>query len=84
MIGTQPVPQSDTPTITTRGRAQEAEVRDRIQRARTESLHADFTTLLGIEIDRVKAQLVDAQTNDEVRDLQGQAKALRRILKYLT
>lgn len=68
----------------TRARTHEADVRERIQRARTDPLHADITTLLTIELDRVQRQIVDAQSIDDVRDFQGQAKALRRVLKYLT
>jgi hypothetical protein len=64
-------------------RLQEAEHRAVLQQARDDPVGIALIAMCNVDLERVKSRLIDAGA-DEFLLLQGEARALRRLLKYLT
>ena len=64
-------------------REREASLRDTLRSARNEPVGMALEGICELDLERVKSRLLDASPS-EVEGLQGEGRALRRILKYLT
>jgi hypothetical protein len=64
-------------------REQEAALRETLRAGRYEPFGIALEAVCDVELDRVKTRLLDALP-DEVATLQGEGRAIRKILKYLT
>jgi hypothetical protein len=57
--------------------------RETLRNARGDVIGVALEGLCELELETIKSKLLDAQP-DEVLELQGEGRAIRRILKYLT
>lgn len=57
--------------------------RETLRNARVEPIGQALEGLCGLELEAIKTKLLDAQPS-EVLELQGEGRAVRRMLKYLT
>jgi hypothetical protein len=67
--------------VSTRDR--EVELRDILRSARSEPVGMALEGICSLDLERIKSRLLDAPST-EVDALQGEGRAIRRILKYLT
>lgn len=65
-------------------REREEELRTVLRQSRHEAFGVALEGLVSIELERVKNSLIDAQDDRQVRTLQGEGAAFKKILKYLT
>jgi hypothetical protein len=65
-------------------RDREEELRTILRQAQLEPFGVALRGLLDIELERVKTNLLDAALEQDFRALQGEGRAFRKILKYLT
>jgi hypothetical protein len=64
-------------------RDQEAELRRTLRAAREEPIGIALIAMCNVDLERVKERMLDAGP-DEFLLLQGEGRAIRRLLKYLT
>jgi ABC-type uncharacterized transport system fused permease/ATPase subunit len=65
-------------------REQEAEYRFVLRQARSEAFGVALHSICENELEKVKEQMLDIPDWDTLRMLQGEGRAFRKILKFLT
>ena len=64
-------------------RDREVSIRETLRSARSEPAGMALEAICLLDLERIKSRLLDAKL-EEIGELQGEGRAIRRILKYLT